>query len=262
MYYVIYETKNLLNGKIYVGKHKTDNLNDGYLGSGINLKRAIKKYGKDNFIRSILFYLSSEEEMNIKEFDIVNEEFISRNDVYNIGIGGQGGSLFLGRSHSIESRKKISNFRKGKNLPDDVREKISLSNKNREMTPELRYKLGSGRRDKNGLGIKHTEETKKKISDSLNNLYNGEYGKEVKRKISSSMKGKNLGKTNSLYGRKFPERCGENHPNFKGWYITPNGVFSSLESASKSNGCSSRTITRNCLERIENKYNDWDFIPV
>ena len=90
-HYLIYKTTNLVNGKIYIGKHETDNLDDGYLGSGNLLRRAIKKYGEKNFKREILFECSSREEMNAKETELVNEDFLNRDDVYNIKLGGQGG---------------------------------------------------------------------------------------------------------------------------------------------------------------------------
>ena len=62
-HYLVYQTTNLLNGKIYIGQHQTDNLNDGYIGSGIELNQDIKKFGKDNFKREILFDFDSFEEM-------------------------------------------------------------------------------------------------------------------------------------------------------------------------------------------------------
>lgn len=49
IYHIVYETTNLINGKIYRGVHSTNNINDGYLGSGIKFGRALKKYGKSNF---------------------------------------------------------------------------------------------------------------------------------------------------------------------------------------------------------------------
>ena len=49
LYYIIYKTTNILNGKYYIGKHITENLNDEYISSGIALKKAIQKYGKEYF---------------------------------------------------------------------------------------------------------------------------------------------------------------------------------------------------------------------
>lgn len=94
-YYIIYQTTNKINGKIYVGKHKTNNLDDGYLGSGKYLNNAIAKYGVENFERKILFFCESEDEMNAKEKEIVNEDFVARNDTYNLKVGGEGGWDFV-----------------------------------------------------------------------------------------------------------------------------------------------------------------------
>lgn len=90
-YFIIYKTTNILNGKYYIGKHKTNNLDDKYLGSGIALQGAIKKYGRKNFIKEILFLFDTEEEMNLKESEIVNEAFCSNRNNYNLALGGQGG---------------------------------------------------------------------------------------------------------------------------------------------------------------------------
>lgn len=89
-YHIIYKTTNKINGKIYVGLHSTDNLEDGYLGSGWVLKQAIKKHGRDNFTREILLVLTSRDEAREIEAMLVDEIFANRHDTYNLEIGGMG----------------------------------------------------------------------------------------------------------------------------------------------------------------------------
>lgn len=50
MFHFVYCVENLVNGKVYVGKHSTSNMNDGYVGSSVLLHRAIKKYGSKIFV--------------------------------------------------------------------------------------------------------------------------------------------------------------------------------------------------------------------
>jgi len=107
-YYTIYQTTCLVNSKIYVGMHKTNNLQDEYLGSGNMLKRAIKKYGIHNFTKEILFIFDNEQDMINKEKELVNEDFCNLSTTYNICQGGKGGSLRKGIVLSSETKQKIS----------------------------------------------------------------------------------------------------------------------------------------------------------
>jgi len=91
MYYIVYKTTNIINGMIYIGVHKTSKLNDGYKGSGILLRKAFKKYGKEKFITEILFQCDDADSMYDMESKLVNEDFIKRKDTYNTYPGGRGG---------------------------------------------------------------------------------------------------------------------------------------------------------------------------
>lgn len=91
MFYTIYKTTNNINGKYYIGKHKTQDLDDAYIGSGTILKHAINKYGIDNFTKEYLFIFDNEEDMNNKEHELVSAEFIKEDTNYNLAPGGRGG---------------------------------------------------------------------------------------------------------------------------------------------------------------------------
>lgn len=177
MYYTVYKTTCLVNNKIYIGKHQTKNLNDGYLGSGKSLLRAVNKYGKENFkVERIL--LNNEEEMNELEAFIVDEEFVSRKDTYNITLGGFGGFFYInssglnivkGRYYSPEARKKMSLANKGRKLSENHKKKISDNNeltnisRGRKVSENFRRKKLSGDYE----AVRLSEEHKRKISESL-----------------------------------------------------------------------------------------------
>lgn len=91
-YYTVYKIQNMVNGKIYIGIHATDYPDDGYMGSGILIRRAVKKYGIENFTKTLLYIFNNPDEMIMMETIIVNEHFCTRNDTYNITPGGLGGS--------------------------------------------------------------------------------------------------------------------------------------------------------------------------
>lgn len=85
-----YKITNLINNHFYYGIHSTDNLDDGYMGSGHRLHRAYKKYGQHNFVKEILKYFDTREEALDYEEYIVNENLIRDNNCYNEILGGKG----------------------------------------------------------------------------------------------------------------------------------------------------------------------------
>lgn len=119
-YYFVYETTNLINNKKYIGYHKTENLNDGYIGSGKILVNAIKKYGVNNFNRKILKFFNNSKSALEYEKNLITEELIKSNLYYNVMPGGQGGdangkfSRNYGVKKSEEHKRKLSSARVGK----------------------------------------------------------------------------------------------------------------------------------------------------
>lgn len=96
-HYYLYEIKNLVNNKIYIGVHETYNLNDHYFGSGKILAQAISKYGKHNFTKRILCFTRDRDQAYEIEALIIDEKFVKDSNTYNIKKGGLGG---LGWEHT------------------------------------------------------------------------------------------------------------------------------------------------------------------
>ena len=136
--YLVYKTTNKSNGKYYIGKHKCQSLDDGYLGSGTLLKRAIEKYGRDNFEREVLATFPTEQQSFEYEQTIVTEEVVDDPLCYNMREGGEGGySMVLppgarngennpmwGKSHSDETKQKIREKAIGRTHTEETRKKL------------------------------------------------------------------------------------------------------------------------------------------
>ena len=89
MYHYFYKITNNINGHFYYGIHSTDNLDDGYMGSGRYLRRAYKKFGIENFSKEIVKFFENREDCANFEKEIVTEELVNDSNCYNISLGGE-----------------------------------------------------------------------------------------------------------------------------------------------------------------------------
>ena len=109
----INKTTNELTKRYYIGMHSTNDLEDGYLGSGKLLWYSIKKYGKEKHKREILEYFSDRKSLKKREKEIVNEDFLKDKNCMNIQMGGEGfGSSEEARKAAINSIKRQNWLRK------------------------------------------------------------------------------------------------------------------------------------------------------
>ena len=161
MYGYIYETTNLVNGKKYIGKRvKSYFQGTNYLGSGRHLRNAVHKYGKENFSVELLEKCYSNEELNRREYEIIEERnAVDSPNYYNLINGGQNG---LSGFHHSEESKRIS----------------SLSNRNQKRSEIVKLHMSQNHADVRGTnnpfyGKSHSDETRKKISDTLQGHYKG-----------------------------------------------------------------------------------------
>ena len=196
-HYLIYKITCSINNKIYIGKHKTDDIDDDYMGSGSLLKYDQDLFGIDKFKREILFECKSEEEMNAKEAEIVNEDFIARDDVYNIKLGGDGGWDHINSNKALKSKiTRVGAFAtrdKIRSLPKEVQAEFwkKITNKvqlvrsswSEEYKDEVYAKVSNAlkefyRFNKNPMfGKHHTIKTREKLSETHKGKKNPMHGK-------------------------------------------------------------------------------------
>ena len=161
-HYYLYQITNNLNGKIYVGVHQTTDLNDGYMGSGKVIRSAINKHEIENFTKVILEHFDTSEAMYAREKEVVTEEFLLREDVYNLRRGGFGGFEFINRNAmNVYGSNGKSGFG-GENLINGTTRIHSLE-ENKQISETLKKKYTDGFENP-FKGYSHTDETKKIIS--------------------------------------------------------------------------------------------------
>jgi group I intron endonuclease len=197
-YHFVYKTTNLLNNKFYVGMHSTTNLNDGYIGSGTNLRFAIRKYGPNNFKFEILEWCINREELIKREKEIINENFLNDPNCYNLKPGGTGG--FNNPTHQYKC-SKAAGIKHREMLKSDpnYRKKISLSRIASNEKNHKNGKLKSIQDSYSWLGKKHNEETKKKIGEKNSISQKGNKNSQFGTKwITNGYENKKIKKTEPL----------------------------------------------------------------
>lgn len=169
-YHFIYKTIDTRNGNFYIGMHSTDNLNDGYIGSGTRLRRLIYKHGKEIFNMEILEFLPNRKSLKKREEEIVNSDLIKEEKCLNLKIGGSGGftleatkngrrktDQILSEKYGINFRSVLSKKYRNNLSDDDKKLLIKKIKKGQELSG---YDFGSTFR-----GKKHSDITKSIIGN-------------------------------------------------------------------------------------------------
>jgi group I intron endonuclease len=165
-YGFIYMTKNLITGKLYIGQHKrTMNPKDiddsWYLGSGVALRRAILKYGEENFERTILYECENESQLNYMEYVFTDFYNVVEDDnFYNMVMGGQGP-----KCHTFTEEQKEHMRHPHKPMSPETREHRRMLDSKRVCSEETRRKLSELAKAKL-TGYKHSEQSKHNMSES------------------------------------------------------------------------------------------------
>jgi len=144
------------DGRYYIGMHSTDNLDDGYFGSGKLITRSVKQHGVEKHKKEILEFLSSRISLKERERQLVNEEIVSDPKCMNIALGGHPSGFF---TKAQQVNASIAGNRSSKRDHKVISEKI-LQTK-RERNSFNRSQWG------NWQGRKHSEETKAKMKATI-----------------------------------------------------------------------------------------------
>lgn len=261
---IVYEIKNKINGKSYIGQHASDDLSN-YWGSGNLIKAAINKYGIDNFDRVILERCVSKEELNERE-----KYWIAKNNTikngYNLTEGGTGGdtSQFIDYSDGWKEKQTQNAKDYWNNLSDDDKKNRSqkmLGDKNPMFGKEGFWK---GKKIPREIVQKSIDNRRKYVGEQNPNWKGGVSKKKCKcgKDISSNTENctecrDRTGMNNSFYGKHHSEetkkklrekRMGKKPSNMKQVMID-NIIYESLAEATRQLGICGATI----LWRINSK---------
>lgn len=154
--YKITLLKGSLAGHYYFGQHRTNNLNDGYAGSGKIIKDYFKHYDKVEgltYVKEILHFYNDNDELNIAEKQLIGDKFENDKLCLNLKPGGMG---------------NYNGAKQGHTVSEETKEKLRQANLNRP--EEIRKKFGQSQRGKApwNKGTKTPEETKQKLRKKHN----------------------------------------------------------------------------------------------
>ncbi|CAB4141321.1 grpIintron_endo, group I intron endonuclease [uncultured Caudovirales phage] len=206
--YTVYQIKNLINNKVYIGittKDPIDRWNQHlkkHFNKNFILYKAMRKYGPDNFHFSIIEQTNNLDHLKELESKYIQEYnsycFTENSNGYNMTLGGKG---LFGYKHSNQTKKKLSEANKGKPLSEETKRKLSEANKGRTLSEEHKRKVSETLKGRTlseehkrnlskaarGKQKIHSEESKRKMRDAK---IGKPLSEETKRKLSEAFKGK------------------------------------------------------------------------
>lgn len=155
------------NGQFYIGMHSTDNLEDGYFGSGKIITASIKKHGKEKHTKEILEFLPSREALKLREKELVTEELLDDKLCMNLKLGGEGGFEHL-NTPAMRQQKIDASIKGGAATKKRLLEDADLAARwTRETSERMKAAHAAGKIKYNTFtGRKHSEETKQKIREA------------------------------------------------------------------------------------------------
>ena len=168
-YHYIYKITCNITNKYYIGMHSTNNLEDGYFGSGKRLWFSINYHGKENHVKDILEFLPNRQLLKEREEKIVNQHLLNEPLCMNLVIGGQGGG-FVNEEHFIKFQtngSKAGNKAFKYKLENDLvfRESLSKNRSENSKKAMIDGRLKSVNKSYDWTGKKHSDQTKQKISE-------------------------------------------------------------------------------------------------
>lgn len=207
-YHYYYVITNKLDQKYYYGIHSTDKLDDGYFGSGTKLRKAIQKYGQENFTKEIVRFFNSREEASLFESQNVTKELIDNPNCYNLRTGGDVVRL-PGGCFSEEVKLRMKKAQQIIHSRSEYREKISRATRGKVRSEETRQKISKAR-----LGVSRPELRKPK-------------SEEHRLKLSKALKGRKLSEEHVEHLK---------HPKYNSTYVKTQKHKEHILQAKKTNG--------------------------
>jgi len=178
-YHFIYKTTCITTSKFYYGMHSTDNLDDGYLGSGKRLGYSINKHGRKNHICEKLEFFNSREILTKREEEIVNNDLLKDPLCMNLKLGGEGGPCGGNTGWSLMNSnseiQKIKSYKGHEKIKWLLENDLEWSKKFKE---KISSSLKEARKNNNHwIGRKHSLESKTKMSISHKgkNIHNSNF---------------------------------------------------------------------------------------
>ena len=165
-HHIIYKTTCLVTGRWYIGMHSTDDLDDGYQGSGTFLWKSIKKHGKEKHVTVILEHLPDRHTLGLREEEILTKEFRADPLCMNFRSGGTGNQpgaslpaetkakvsaalkAHYASEHGQQTRQRLSEAITGLSRSEETRTKMSIGSKSKPKSDAHRASMSATRKGK------------------------------------------------------------------------------------------------------------------